>query len=161
LLRRCPAKGRIRRIVASLAEGSDRQVVRMFLLRLERRLQELLDARCPFVSEFTQVLPPTLQERFQMHDEAEPAHVGSSEAASADEAVRELLDRLGGAATSVETTTGRKHLLFHLDRFCEMGRTRARALGAEIAERTDCAVFADGARLDRTEEELALADVSV
>jgi D-glycerate 3-kinase len=158
LLRRCPDKGRIRRIIASLTKRSDRQVVRMFLLHLERRLQELLDAQCPFVSEFMQVLPSTLQERFQMRDEAELPHADSSETASSDGAVREVLDRLGGAATSIKSTTGRTHLLFHLGRLCEMGRNKARALGAEVAERTDCAVYADGARLDRTDDELALAD---
>ncbi len=157
LLRRCPDRERIARIVASILENRERQVVRMFLLRLEKRLRELLDGQCPYVAEFIQVLPPALLEEFGLGDEIEYAVAGSSGEGSADQAVLEFRRRLGGALTIVRSTAGKTHLLFRLDALGDLSSAKARALGAEVAERTECDVFVDGARPDRMDQALALA----
>ena len=60
LLRRWPDRHRIRGVLEELAAHADRQVVRMFLLRLHARLRALLRADCPFVAEFQERIPPAL-----------------------------------------------------------------------------------------------------
>ena len=63
LLRRCPDKERMRGIVAKLGGFADRQVVRMFLMRLHARLRALRGAQCPFVGEFLERIPANLLPR--------------------------------------------------------------------------------------------------
>jgi bisphosphoglycerate-independent phosphoglycerate mutase len=63
LLRRCPDAKRIRRIMAELCRFRDREVVRMFTLRLHARLKALRRAECPFITEFLKRIPADLLPR--------------------------------------------------------------------------------------------------
>jgi bisphosphoglycerate-independent phosphoglycerate mutase len=159
LLRRCPDKARIRRVVKMLVASREKQVVRMFLLRLERRLEALHKAQCPFVDEFRQRLPGEVRASWGLPGlQDDPSWPGQGGGEGSEEAVRELVGRLGSAAMRVRTTTGKTHLLLHLGSLSDLSSGGARALGAEVAERTECQVWAEGGRPDRMKWEAELAE---
>jgi D-glycerate 3-kinase len=152
LLRRCRDKERMRHILGGLMKHRDRQLVRMFVLRLRRRLDELARAHCPFIVEYLERIPPVLLpesglERRRLEGPLEETRLlgGRREEAGMDS----LSFMPRDTARVVFTTEGKPLVLVSLDGLRAAEAEVAQRIGDQLGERWPQGIIA---RIDVVED---------
>jgi D-glycerate 3-kinase len=151
LLRRCPDGARIRRVLTLLMDKTDRQAVRMFILRLGARVAQLRHAQSPYLSELTDRLPEELLAALTPPGE----EIATSPDGSLDAAA--LPPQWADSTRVVSTAAGAKRTLVCLADLTDPTPDGVKAMAASTAGRSIPGVIVQGRDLDRIEEDVQLA----